>query len=180
MNWNDTAAGAGVRFGGLPAGKGKRLCRGGGYRGRLPTCQLANLPTCQLFDILAFRLVGKLGSRRLGKWESWRVRFWWAGSTEVSCPLAVGAVEGGGERRGEAGARRRCRVQVSERRGEGEGGEKKCERGGCRVVRSLEEVLQGRGGLPADREKREAASTGWGRGCGGGGVQEGGGGEWWV
>ena len=43
------------------------------------------------------------------------MRCWWAGSTEVSCPLVVGAVEGGGERR-------------KERQFTGGVREKKCER----------------------------------------------------
>ena len=76
MNWNDTRGGAGLLGGrgwwflGLPAGKGKRFCRGGRYRaGRLGrvrrgACQLANLPTCRLSDLL--------GSRKVGDLERWR------------------------------------------------------------------------------------------------------------
>ena len=102
MNWNDSGGG----------GTFSRDRRGLLSPARwwwVPTCQLASLSTC--------RLVGKLGSRRLGKWESWRVRCWWAGSTEVSCPLVVGAVEGGGERRKERQFTGGVREKKCERRG---------------------------------------------------------------
>ena len=71
MNRNDTRGGAGLLGGrgwwflGLPAGKGKRFCRGGRYRaGRLGRVRRG---ACQLANLSAFRLVGKSESWRLGE-----------------------------------------------------------------------------------------------------------------
>lgn len=137
------SAGGGLVY---PRGKrrnaGERAGAGWGVALPRPLVGGANLPTFRFFDLSGCWRVG--GSWRCCRASARRRNAGRAGGGEKK-------VQGTGERA--PGRRRGRREEVRARRMQG----------GALTGGSA----AGAGGLPADREKREAASTGWGRGCGG-------------